>query len=78
MENNIYSNEEFLNLVKTMEGIQSYIPENLAGYVWNNYKHISGSNENTPCMCSSASGLWIKAANTIRDYIKTNSDKYNA
>lgn len=77
MESKIYSNEEFLNLVKTMEGITTHIPEQTAGYVWNNYKHISSSNENQPCMCGSSAGLWRKAVDTIRTYIKDNSDKYN-
>lgn len=78
MADNLYTNEDFKLLRETIQSITSHIPEQQAGYVWNNYKAISGSNENQPCMCGSSAGLWRKAVDTIREYIKTNSDKYNA
>jgi len=73
----LYTNEEFIELVEFAASISTHIPENKAGYVWHNYKKISGSNENQPCMCGSSAGLWRKAMDGIREYIKTNSDKYN-
>ena len=42
----------------------------LLGYVWGTYKTITGSQENQPCSCKSAGGLWLKAVNVLRDYLK--------
>jgi len=72
----LYTNEEFIELVEFAASISTHIPENKAGYVWHNYKKISGSNENKPCLCGSSAGHWRKAMDAIREYIKTNSDKY--
>lgn len=76
--NLLYTNEDFKVLVETLQSITTHIPEQTAGYVWSNYKKISGSNENQPCMCGSSANHWRKAVDTCREYIKTNSDKYNA
>lgn len=73
----LYTNEEFKELVQFAASITSHIPENKAGYVWHNYRKISGSNENSPCMCGSSAGLWRKAMETIREYIKNNQQIYN-
>lgn len=78
MADNIFTNEEFKELVTTLSTITTHIPEDKGQYIWHNYRVISGSNENTPCYCGSSAGLWIKAVNTIRGYIKDNADKYNA
>lgn len=77
MENRLYTNEEFKELVEFAGSITTHIPENKAGYVWHNYRKISGSNENSPCMCGSSAGLWRKAMETIREYIKNNHQTYN-
>ena len=78
MIDNKFTNDEFKELVTILTSITTHIPEDKAQYVWHNYRVISGSNENTPCQCGSSAGLWRKAVDTIREYIKTNSDKYNA
>ena len=72
MENNLYTPEEFIKLKQLSESITTNIPEAEANNVWNNYKKISGSNENPPCMCQSAAGLWRKAMNVIHDYVRQN------
>lgn len=76
-DNTLYTKEEFSSLKQTLEGIGNYLPDDKIGYIWDNYKKISGSNENQPCTCSSAAGLWRKAVDTIRTYIKENQDSYN-
>ena len=74
--NNLYTNEEFKELCVFASSIRDWIPEDKAGYVWNNYKKISGDNSNAPCTCGSAAPHWKRAMDTIRTYIKENSDKY--
>lgn len=78
MAENLYTDLGFQELVKTLSEITTHIPEQTAPFIWNNYKHISGSNENQPCMCGSSANLWRKAVDTIREYIKNNAQKYNA
>lgn len=75
---NLYTHEEFSSLKQTLESIGNYIPDDKIGYIWSNYQKIANTTENQPCSCSSSAGLWIKAVNTIKEYIKQNSDKYNA
>ena len=75
---NLYTHEEFSSLKQTLESIGNYIPDDKIGYIWSNYQKISNTTENQHCSCSSSAGLWIKAVNTIKEYIKQNSDKYNA
>lgn len=75
--NKIYTNEEFKEMVEFLQTITTHIPEHQAGYVWNNYKKISGDHSNQPCMCGSAAAHWRRAIETMREYVKTNSDKYN-
>jgi hypothetical protein len=66
-----FTEAEFNEMKTTLEGITSYLPDNLLSYVWNKYRIISGNvSENQPCSCASAGGLWVKAVNTIKDYIK--------
>lgn len=77
METKLYTNEEFKELVEFSNSITTHIPEHKAGYAWDNYRKINNTTENQPCMCGSSAGLWRKAMDTIRAYIKNNSDKYN-
>lgn len=61
---------QFKELKEKMSSIAMHLPENMLNYVWNNYKLVTGSIENQPCSCASAAGLWIKAVNALKDYIK--------
>ena len=74
---NLYTNEEFLSLKGTLDTIGNYLPDDKVGYIWSNYQKIANTTEGQPCSCSSSAGLWIKAVNTVRNYIKENSEKYN-
>lgn len=74
---NLYTKEEFKGLKETLEGIQNNLPEHLTGYIWSNYQKIVNTTENKPCSCGSSAGLWRKAVETIRTYIKDNEDIYN-
>lgn len=50
--------------------ISTYIPKHLMSSVWQTYKVISGSKEPQPCSCKSSAGLWRKAMDTIREYVR--------
>ena len=65
-----FNEEQFKELKERIGVIRDNLPDNMLGYVWNNYKSITGSIENQPCGCASAAGHWIKAVNCIKDYIK--------
>lgn len=77
MENKIYTNEEFRELVAFANTVKDFIPEDKASYVWNNYKKISGDNSKQPCSCGSSASHWRRAMEGIREYIKQNAEKYN-
>ena len=62
--------EQYLEAKQRVEPIIEFIPENQLNWIWNTYKSISGSIENQPCACGSSAGLWGKAVNVIREWIK--------
>jgi len=63
--------QQFKELKEKMSGITMHLPDSMLGYVWNNYKLISGNvTEPQPCGCASAAGHWIKAVNCLKDYVK--------
>ena len=78
MADNLYTNEEFKEMVEFLETITTHIPEHQAPYVWSSFQKISGDTSNRPCTCGSAAAHWRRAIDTMRTYVKDNSDKYNA
>jgi hypothetical protein len=70
MEQTKFTAEEYQKLKETIEPIKDYLPENQLAYIWDNYRIISGNiEEPRPCSCGSAAAHWIKAVNTIKNYI---------
>lgn len=67
-----YTTEEITELKQKMASVGSYLPKELTGYVWNNYKKISGSKEPQPCNCPSSGNLWRKALTTINEFLTKN------
>jgi hypothetical protein len=78
MVSNLFTNEEFKSVVELSNSITSFIPTEKTNQVWDLYRRINNTTEGQPCNCGSAAQHWLKAMNSIRDYIKSNSDKYNA
>ena len=74
---NLYTNEEFNSLKQTLDTIGNYLPDDKVGYIWSNYQKIAHTTESQPCSCGSSAGLWKKAVDTIRNYVKENSVNYN-
>lgn len=72
----LYQKEEFLELKRVVGEINDFIPEHQAGYIWNHYKKVVGTNENQPCSCGSSAKHWKKAVSALRDYIQNNSQFY--
>ena len=65
-----YTEEEYTELKSVMQTISTHIPTDKMGWVWNNYKTITGSNETQPCSCGSAAGHWRRAVDEINRFIK--------
>ena len=65
-----YTESEYLELKSTMTAISTHIPNDKMGWIWSNHNHILKTNEPQPCSCGSASSHWIRAATTIREFIK--------
>lgn len=63
---------EVLDLEKEMRVIDTFIPDSKMGYVWNAYQRILNTTEPQPCGCRSAAGLWIKAVDTIKQFLRDN------
>lgn len=61
---------ELTELKSILSEITTRIPENRAGYIWNTFNKIRGLHEPTPCMCQSSAGHWVRAIDSLRDYIK--------
>jgi hypothetical protein len=66
-----YTYEEIAELKDFITNLGMNLPEDKLTYVWSNYKRILNVEETQPCSCQSSSGLWIKAVDTIRNFIKT-------
>ena len=64
---------EVLELEEKMRGIDTFIPDSMMGYVWSNYQKILNTTEPQPCGCRSAAGLWIKAVDTIKQFLSQNA-----
>ena len=64
-----YTEAEYKELKEIMNNITTHIPNDRMGWVWGNHNRILKTNEAQPCSCGSASNLWLRAANTIRDFI---------
>lgn len=69
-----YTISEVLELEERMRGIDTFIPDSMMGYVWSNYQKILNTTEPQPCGCRSAAGLWIKAVDTIKQFLVENAD----
>ena len=65
-----YTSEEYEELKGFITTLGMNLPEDKMTYVWYNYRRITNSTEPQPCGCQSAAGLWIKAIDTIRNYVK--------
>lgn len=64
--------DEFHKLESELKNITTRIPDNLMPYIWDMYLKVSGTQENRPCGCQSAAGLWIKAIDTLRNFVNNN------
>jgi len=67
-----FTEEEYQQLKDLVSRTKDYLQERDLGLVWNSYKKITNSQENQPCSCGSAAGLWKKAVDSIKEYVKEN------
>jgi hypothetical protein len=65
-----YTQEEYIELVETIQSITTHIPNDKMGWIWSNHNKILKTNEGQPCSCGSAASHWKRAVQTIRDFIK--------
>jgi len=61
--------QELTELKSVLAQISTRIPENKASYVWNTFNQIRGEREVQPCMCQSSAKHWVRAIETLRNYI---------
>ena len=64
-----YTEQEYMELKNIMNSITTHIPNDKMDWVWNNHNNILSTNEPRPCSCGSAAGLWVRATETIRNFI---------
>lgn len=65
-----YTEVEYLELKEVMDKITTHIPTDKMSWVWNNHNRILNTTEKQPCSCGSAASHWVRAATTIREFIK--------
>jgi len=64
-----YTEAEYVELKSIMKDIITHIPNDRMGWVWSNHNKIANTTEPQPCSCGSAAANWIRAADTIRNFI---------
>ena len=72
MEENKYhplTLEEFNELDVTVSSLGSYLSEDKAPYIWNNFNKLRNENEPRPCMCGSAGAHWKRATDYLRNWV---------
>jgi UDP-N-acetylenolpyruvoylglucosamine reductase len=60
--------QEFQELDATVSSLGTHLPENKAGYVWNNFNKLRNEREPQPCMCGSAGAHWKRAVDYLTDW----------
>lgn len=64
------SQEEFEELEKRLNNIKAFLPDGEMSYIWQTYNKIRNANETQPCSCRSSAGLWTRAVDGLRDFVK--------
>ena len=64
-----YTEAEYIELVEVIQSIHTHIPNDRMGWVWSNHNKILNTTEGQPCACGSAANHWIRAVNTIKDFV---------
>jgi hypothetical protein len=64
-----YTEQEYMELKNIMSSITTHIPNDKMGWIWNNHNNILKTNEPQPCSCGSAANHWVRATETIRNFI---------
>ena len=62
--------DEFIELDKFINSLGSYLPDDKAGYVWNNFNRLRGENEPQPCTCASSAAHWKRAVDYLYNWVK--------
>jgi len=62
--------DEFIELDKFINSLGSYLPDDKASYVWNNFNRLRGENEPQPCTCPSSGAHWKRAVDYLFNWVK--------
>lgn len=65
-----FTQEEYIQLCEIILPIKEFIPSNHLDFIWNSYLKIEAKRESRPCSCGSAAGLWKKAVEVNKEFIK--------
>lgn len=71
MKQELFSEEEWLELTSFIKSLGSHIPTEKASYVWNTFNKITGKNERQPCTCASSGQHWARAVREIEAFIRS-------
>jgi hypothetical protein len=66
-----YTEDEFKELKGIIDTITTHIPNDRMGWIWGNHNRINKTSETQPCSCGSASSHWIRATETIREFVRS-------
>ena len=66
-----YTEEEFKELKTIADSITTFIPNDKAGWVWDNYLKINPKGGSRPCTCGSAAKYWKEAMDTIKNFVSS-------
>ena len=68
------SEGDLKRLIKELEGVKNYLPENLMGTFWIWCNQIRGTKERQPCSCKSSARHWGSCVEELRKYAKGKSE----
>ena len=68
------SKEEFQELETRLNNIKAFLPEGEMSYMWQTYNKIRNATETQPCSCRSSAGLWTRAIDGLRAFVKERND----
>jgi hypothetical protein len=62
--------EDYQKVNQIVSEVSTNIPPNYINAVWHYHNAILGTKENKPCSCASSAKHWIRAMETLRNYVK--------
>jgi hypothetical protein len=75
MNTHPFTIEEYQRLKDVVIPIKEFLPDNQTNFIWGSYQRIANTRESQPCTCPSSGGLWRKAVDVCKNFIKETEER---